>query len=153
MLPSTPATSYPFANVTNDHTISATFAANPTYTITASATGSGTITPIGVFTNSWRSIQTYSITPNAGQRIEKVIVDGVNKGSITSYTFGNVQANHNIEAYFVINSFTVTATANGNSGGTVTNSIDASVIASIGSGSNLVPTGRASLTPSPRARR
>ena len=150
--PVTPATSYTFTNVTADHTIAATFAANPTYTITASATGSGTITPSGATPILGGQNQTYTIAPAGGQRIDKVLVNGVNKGAVTSYTFGNVQANHSIEAYFVVNSYTVTATANGANGGTITNSVDASVITSTGSGSVLVPAGQNityNFTPSP----
>ena len=44
--------------------------------------------------------QKFTITPDAGHRIRRVVVDGDNKGAITSYTFKNVRANHTINAYF-----------------------------------------------------
>ena len=61
--PETPATSYTFTNVTADHSIAATFAANAAYTITASTTGSGTITPMGATPILGGQNQTYTIAP------------------------------------------------------------------------------------------
>ena len=44
-----------------------------------------------------------------------MIVDGVSKGTITTYTFSNVTATHTIAASFSINTYNITATA-GNGG-------------------------------------
>ena len=40
------------------------------------------------------------ITPDSGYEIKNVLVDGVSKGKITSYTFENVTENHTIQAEF-----------------------------------------------------
>ena len=108
--------SYTFSNVTASHTISATFVA--AYTLTATAGSGGTITPASAKVNSGGS-QTFTITPNAGYTVVKVLVDGVSKGAITSYTFSNVTAPHTISATFaIVANYTITATAG--SGGTIT---------------------------------
>ena len=44
--------------------------------------------------------QSFDITANSGFKIDEVIVDGLNQGAITSYTFNNVIANHTISATF-----------------------------------------------------
>lgn len=44
--------------------------------------------------------QTFTITPDAGYTVEKVIVDGHPVGAVTSYTFTGVQKNHRIRAVF-----------------------------------------------------
>jgi uncharacterized repeat protein (TIGR02543 family) len=83
----------------------------PTYTITASSGGNGTVTPAGVTTVNSGDSQAYSITPSAGYHIVDVLVDTVSQGAIGSFTFNNVTANHTISATFAINTYTITATA------------------------------------------
>ncbi len=57
------------------------------YVITASAGTGGTISPSGGVSVQSGANQTFSITPNSGYRIAGVTVDGVSKGSISSFTF------------------------------------------------------------------
>ena len=109
--------SYTFNNVTENHTINATFALN-TYTITASAGTGGTISPSGSVSVAHGGSQSFTISPNAGYQITNVTVDSVSQGPITSYTFSNVTANHTISATFTPNTFIITATAG--TGGTIT---------------------------------
>lgn len=94
-----PVTSYNFASVSANHTISATFALS-SYTITASAGSGGSITPSGVSTLNYGASQSYSIVPANGYRIVDVKKDGVSVGAITSYLFSNIAANHTISATF-----------------------------------------------------
>ena len=91
--------SYTFTSVTASHTISATFVSTG-FTITASAGTGGTIAPSGAVKVPIGGNQTFTITPNTGYGIASVTVDTVNQGSINSYTFTNVQANHTIVAAF-----------------------------------------------------
>ncbi|HEY6872712.1 MAG TPA: hypothetical protein VI298_08310 [Geobacteraceae bacterium] len=91
--------SYTFNNVTASHTISATFAIN-TYTITATAGSNGTISPSGTVTVNYGANQTFTITAAKRHTIANVVVDGVSKGAISSYTFTNVTSNHAISATF-----------------------------------------------------
>ena len=81
-------TGFNFVNVTANHTISATFAPVPNYTITASAGTGGSVSPSGATAVSRGGSQTYTITP-AGTRfsIFSVVVDGSSVGAVSSYTF------------------------------------------------------------------
>jgi hypothetical protein len=92
-------TSYTFNSVTSDHTISVSFTLD-VYTITATADVNGTITPSGTLTFNKGASQTFTITPNAGFTVQSVIVDGANRGALTTFTFTNITANHTINAYF-----------------------------------------------------
>jgi YD repeat-containing protein len=95
-----PITGFTFTNVTADHAISATFAINA-YSITVTAGPGGTILPPGpVVMVNYGSDQTFSITPASGYHVAEVLVDGVSEGAITTYTFGNVSANHRLQAWF-----------------------------------------------------
>jgi hypothetical protein len=113
-------TSYTFYGVQATHTISASFTLD-VYNLTASVTNwdysvpvNGNITVNGsappATVNAGASI-TCAITPNAGHKVYSVLVDGAQKGGITSYAFTNVQANHTIAAYVRPITFTITATA------------------------------------------
>ncbi len=93
-------TSYTFANIKANHTISATFTLN-VYNITATADVNGSITSSGTTTVNKGASLTYTITPNQGYQVRSVIVDGTtNYGAKTSFTFTNITANHTINAYF-----------------------------------------------------
>jgi hypothetical protein len=110
-----PITSYTFNDVQANHTISAQFTLN-SYSIAASSTGSGTVTPTGSTDVNCGQNLTYAITPVACHRIVDVLVDGVSVGAVTSYTFTNVTAPHTIAASFapsLPSTITVTAGANG----------------------------------------
>ncbi len=102
--------SYTFTNVTTTHAISTSFAIN-TYTITSSAGSNGSISPSGSVVVNYGSTQTFTITPNSCYHVDSVLVDGVNQGAITSYTFTNVIANHAIRSVYAINQYTITASA------------------------------------------
>jgi uncharacterized repeat protein (TIGR02543 family) len=106
-------TSYKFINVKANHTISASFAPNATFTITATSGPNGSVTPAGVTTVSSCGSQIYAITPAIGYHVVDVLVDGVSVGAVTSYTFINVNANHTISASFSadITNYTLTVIA------------------------------------------
>jgi hypothetical protein len=71
------------------------------FTIAASAGANGSISPTGLTTVTYGTYGTaYAITPNAGYKVADVLVDGVSKGSITTYTFGNITSSHTISATF-----------------------------------------------------
>ncbi len=106
-------TTYPFSNVTGNHTISATFVLN-TYTITPTAGANGTISPSSAVTVNSGASQTFTITPATGYQVASVAVDGSSVGTATTYPFSNVTANHTIAATFVLNTYTITPTAGAN---------------------------------------
>ncbi len=85
-----------------------------TFTIAASATGGGTISPSGNNILCEGADITFDITSNSCYPITDVVVDGQSQGPITSYTFSNVSADHTISATFVQNTFDITVTAGAN---------------------------------------
>ena len=99
---------YTFENITENHTIYATFEPIPTYTISSSAGENGTISPEGDTIVYEGTNTTFTITPDEGYRIASVIVDAEteNEANVTNaivnsrYTFQNVMANHSINVTF-----------------------------------------------------
>ena len=71
-----------------------------TFTISASKTGSGTMSPTGNSTVTAGGSVTYSFSAASTYSIKNVKVDGVSVGAVTSYTFSNVIANHTISVEF-----------------------------------------------------
>ncbi len=72
------------------------------YTITSTAGAGGSITPPGVISVSEGGNQTFNFTPDSCSQINDVLVDGISEGSITTYTFTDVQENHTIQISFVV---------------------------------------------------
>ena len=95
---------------------------NP-YSLTSSINGNGTISPNGTIQKNYLESQTYTITPDANYHITSVVVDGVEQGVISLYTFSNIESNHTIAAYTAINTHTLSITSNN---GTVSKNPDAS---------------------------
>lgn len=76
----------------------------PTYTITATSNGNGSITPAGVTTVQEGGSQNYTIKADSGYHISDVKVNGVSVGVVESYDFTNVQSNQTIAVTFSRNS-------------------------------------------------
>jgi predicted ester cyclase len=118
--------SYTFTNVTEDHTISASFLEIITHTITASADSDGSITPAGNIELIEGSDQTFTIIADTDFEIEDVLVDGTSVGAVSSYTFTNVTSDHTISVSFVEVTHTIKASAESN--GSITPEGDVTVI-------------------------
>ncbi len=73
---------------------------NCEFTITASAGAGGSISPSGAVAVVQGNNQAFTISPSVDYSISSVLVDSVNQGAISSYTFTNVQAGHTISASF-----------------------------------------------------
>ncbi len=116
--------------------ITATFNSSAvTYGITATASGSGTITAlnnpnvsqatsgsttISVVNVTKGANQQFSITPTTGNYTKSVSVDGTEVATYLgnySYTFNNVAANHTIDATFAVATYSITPSAG--SGGSI----------------------------------
>lgn len=102
------ANSYTFTNVTEAHTIVASFVLTP-YTIAVVQGANGTILP-GSGTVNCGDNATYTITPDACYSIADVLVDGISVGAVGSYTFTNVNEGHTITASYSTTTYTITAT-------------------------------------------
>jgi len=72
------------------------------YMLTASAEYGGSISPAGSIIVAEGNSQAFTITPDAGNAIADVLVDGVSIGAVSNYTFSNVTADHSIVATFAI---------------------------------------------------
>lgn len=96
--------SYTITDVQTDGTISVTFSANPPagLVITPSAGVGGTISPSTPQQLSTGDDMTFSFIPDAKYRVARVLVDNVNIGAPTSYTFQNVQIGHTIHVEFEV---------------------------------------------------
>ncbi|MDI6804735.1 MAG: T9SS type A sorting domain-containing protein [Bacteroidota bacterium] len=127
-LTAVPATGYHFVNWSGDlsgsdnpssiimnsnKNVTANFSINQ-YTITATAGPNGSINPSGVLNLNYGDSLRFTITPATGYRIDSVLVDGVNQGTMSSYLFLNVVANQTINVKFAIQQFTITSTAGAN---------------------------------------
>ena len=95
-------TSYTFTKVNTAHTIAATFE-KKSFDITASCGTGGTISPNGKSTVKYGESKTFTITPSDGYDIADVVVDGVSKGAVKTYTFSDVKEAHTIKATFQAN--------------------------------------------------
>ena len=83
--------------------------------IVPAKSGRGTITPsnrapIGYGMDS----ETFAIAPSVGAHIDKVLVDSVSVGPVTSYRFIGVKATHSIKAVFAPDTFTIVPAAGPN---------------------------------------
>jgi hypothetical protein len=105
---------YTFYNVVEAHTIEVFFG-RPMFTITASSTAGGTISPSGVdLVEYGMHSEVYVIDADPGYVIQSVLIDGENN-TLAVYNmmhrFINVTTHHTIHAVFVPDSYTITAMA------------------------------------------
>lgn len=92
------------------------------YKIDAAAGANGTITPAGAIWKADGTNQTFTFTPAANYRIDKINVDGNNitPTPTAGYTFNPITAAHIITATFIKDDYYVSITKTGTAGGTVT---------------------------------
>ena len=102
---------YTFTDIRADHTITATFSIDQ-YTVTATAGEGGSVTPEHAVVES-HGRQTIRITADECHHIDSVFVDDHYVGSAVRYTFNNVVADHTLRAVFAINTYTLTASVEG----------------------------------------
>ena len=92
--------SYTFTDVKDSHTLSAIFKQAVEYTISASSSEGGIISPSGDIKVLSGGNITFTMTANNGYYLSAVEVDTENIGSVSEYTFSNVNSNHTIFAKF-----------------------------------------------------
>jgi Endonuclease I len=93
--------SYTIQNITKNTTVMVTFTSVGSFTINASASYGGSISPVGESIVNCGGNMNYVITPDENFIITNVIVDGQGKGAVLTYSFDNVTENHTISASFV----------------------------------------------------
>jgi hypothetical protein len=87
-----------------------------TYTITATASSGGVISPSGSVIVNYGGSQIFIITPDEGYHVADVKVDGISLGEVTTFTFDNVTSHHTIEASFDVDTTATWAKAYGGQG-------------------------------------
>ncbi len=108
-----PITTYQFSAVDADHSLHATFV-QLTHQIVATAAEGGAITPTGSVTLVHGASQTYSISPDPGNKIEDITVDGASIGPVNTFTVDNIATSHTISATFSKITHTITIESYGN---------------------------------------
>ncbi len=86
----------------------------PNFTVTASASSGGSISPSGTNTVTQGSSLKFSIIANTGYHIDSLLIDGVATTPDSTYTFFSIQSNHQIRAVFAINVYTIHAVTGAN---------------------------------------
>ncbi len=99
----TASTTYTFSNVQSDHTITAIFTpigGAPTFSLFASSTPHGIVTPVGTTTVAQGANQNFTIVPDALYSVSQLIVDGITLATTSPVSFSNINADHTVEVYF-----------------------------------------------------
>jgi len=106
-------TTYTLSNVTVNHTVSVTFKALPTFTVTPTAGVNGSITPNTPQSVPLGSGVAFTAIANAGYTAESWSLDGTKaQTGGTTFILSNVTANHTVSVTFTaLPTFTVTPTA------------------------------------------
>jgi uncharacterized repeat protein (TIGR02543 family) len=92
-----------------------------TFTISASTSSGGNISPVGVTNVTYGNSQLYTFTPASGYSVASVVVDGTPVTPVpASFTFSNVTAVHTIAVSFSAVNFTLTTASSPTAGGGVT---------------------------------
>ena len=105
-----PLNDYTFENVIEDHTIEAIFSLK-VFTIKASTGANGTIDPIGDISVQCSNDQKFTIVPDEHYNIDDIKVDGESKGSLSEFTFQDIDTPHTIEATFSKVFYSINASA------------------------------------------
>lgn len=98
-----------------------------TYVIDAEVTaGRGGITSEGQTKVNWHLNKTYWMWPDTGYKTADVLVDGKSVGTVKSYAFEKVQADHNIKVSYVPIGYTIMFDKNANDATGATSSMSMS---------------------------
>ena len=90
---------YVFLDIKENHTIDVSFE-KKTYKMRSEVAGNGSIEPFGMVDILYGEDITYTITPDYGYQVSSVLVNNIDMGAITTYTFAEVDADGTIEVLF-----------------------------------------------------
>ncbi len=97
-VPVSATTTYTFTNVTQDHSIFATFI--KTHTIQGSSGSNGSVSLVGTTTTNAGTNQVVTITPDSGFGIKTLIIDGVTTTPTSTVAFNNIATDHTFDVVF-----------------------------------------------------
>ena len=106
-------TNYLFTGARGNQTIEAIFTPD-SFNIESLAAEGGAILPEGITTIAYNDGLQYQFIPSEGYHLIDVLVDGISVGNPSGYSFNNVSSNHQIQAVFAIDTFSISVI---NSGG------------------------------------
>lgn len=110
-------------NITQNQSVRVVFVER-TYTVNASATAGGTITPSGVNVVACGNAIAFTMAPDYGYHQTGIVVDNDTLPAATSYNFSDVQENHTIEALFEQNTYFVVVDVTGAGSSSVTDTVE-----------------------------
>ena len=94
---------YTFEDISENHTLEAVFKTiveGNTYTITATVTEGGTLSPNGAIEVAEGQEQNFILLANEGFRVADILIDETSIALVEEYTFVNVSENHSIHVVF-----------------------------------------------------
>jgi type IV pilus assembly protein PilY1 len=94
--------SYNFTDVSNNHTITVSFGAIGSYTISTSAGSNGSISPAGPVSVAPGGSASFVIIPDPAYAVDDVQINGSSIGAVTTYTFTAVSSDQTIAAQFIL---------------------------------------------------
>lgn len=80
-------------------------------TIRTASVGGGSVVPSGLVIVPGGQDMAIAMVPQIGHHCDSIVVDGLQVDSLARYTFHDVTASHYLTAWFGINTYTITATA------------------------------------------
>ncbi|MEW6219310.1 MAG: hypothetical protein AB1634_07190 [Thermodesulfobacteriota bacterium] len=93
-------TVYTLPAVEADHVLAVTFAPQ-VHTVRATAQGHGRLSPEGVLSVAHGGQVAFTLSPEPGYRVGRLLVDGVEQGAASQYVLGGIAGDHTVEATFV----------------------------------------------------
>ncbi len=127
-----PKTEYTFSSISADHTVHVTFKAvssGAKYSIKATSGANGGISPSGDVSVTAGESKRFTMYMATGYQVDDVYVDDKSVGPVTSYTFSNVNADHEIHVTFKQISLQYTITASAGDNGSIYPSGEVTVMA------------------------
>ncbi|MHB8780960.1 MAG: beta strand repeat-containing protein [Candidatus Geothermincolia bacterium] len=106
-----PVAEYEFVNVTEDHSITATFAID-VFTVTAAAVGNGTVAPL-TMDYDYGATASVTFTADANHHVASITDNGAPVAGpyVSPYEIAAVNEDHDVVVTFAIDTNTITATA------------------------------------------
>lgn len=105
------AWSYRLTNITEDTYVNITFALD-TFTIESKGSEHGKINPTGVVKVTYLDTTTYTMHPDVGYKLARIIVNNKNMGALDKYTFTSVLQDYVIMPIFVLDTFEIVTSHN-----------------------------------------
>ena len=105
------AWSYHLTNITEDTYVNITFALD-TFTIESKGSEHGKINPTGVIKVTYLDTTTYTMHPDVGYKLARIIVNNKNMGALDKYTFTSVLQDYVIMPIFVLDTFEIVTSHN-----------------------------------------